>query len=289
VFAGGDVESSRSRATAEALQRAGSASLVLLASGSKPSAIEPLPIPDGNVEVDAMLDALIPRNLSEKDRAAAVVKFAPQLEKAAVTAVQTSAERGRAVLEALGTGEGQLRPFVTSDPSPASAAAQEKAKGIANAIMPTVIGSLARHPDSTVRTKAVVLLAHSPTPDAQAAVVQAVADPNEAVQRVALAAIGAQPDAKAALAVGKLLQTHENWAMRVLGAQALGRLGAVGAVDAGKFLRESAKNDPYALVREASLKALATFDKPGASTLAAQIASTDPEPRVRETAKSLQK
>jgi hypothetical protein len=35
------------------------------------------------------------------------------------------------------------------------------------------------------------------------------------------------------------------------------------------------------------LKALATFDPKGASTLAAQIAQTDPEPRVRETAKAL--
>jgi tetratricopeptide (TPR) repeat protein len=289
VFAGGDVESSRARATAEALQRAGAASLILLASGAKPPAVDQLPIPDGDVEVETMLDALIPRNAAEKDRAAAVVKFAAPLEKAAVTAVQTSADRARAVLEALGTGEGQLRPFVTADPSTVSAPAQEKSKAIANAILPTVIGSLARHPDSTLRTKAVVLLARSPTDAAQAAVVQAVADPNEAVQRVALAAIGSQPDQKAALAVGKLLQSHENWAMRVLGAQALGRLGAAGAQDAGKFLRDSAKSDPYALVREASLKALATFDPKGASTLAAQIAQTDPEPRVRETAKSLQK
>jgi tetratricopeptide (TPR) repeat protein/HEAT repeat protein len=289
VFHGGDLESARARATTEALQRAGSASLVLLASGSKPMAVEPLPIPEGSVEVDAMLDALIPRTFPEKDRAAAVVKFAPQLERAALTAVTTSADRARSVLEALGTGEGALKPFITSDPSPISAAAQEKARGVANAILPTVIGSLARHPDANLRTKAVVLLAHSPTPEAQAAVVAAVGDSNEAVQRVALAALGTQPDLKAVAAVGKLLETHENWAMRVLGAQALGRLGASGASDAAKFLQASAKNDPYALVREASLKALASFDPKGASVLAAQIASTDPEPRVRETARSLQK
>jgi len=289
VFAGGDFESSRAREKAEALQRAGSAALVLLASGGKPPAVEPLPIPDGNIEVTAMLESLVPRSLPEKDRAAAVVKFAPQLERAAVDAVTTAADRARSVLEALGTGEGALKPFISADPSPISAAAQAKARGIAAAIMPTVIGSLARHPDATLRTRAVVLLARSPTPDAQAAVVAAVGDSNESVQRVALAAIGAQPDAKAVAAVGKLLETHENWAMRVLGAQALGRLGASGASDAAKYLQASAKNDSYALVREASLKSLAQFDMKDAVVLAAQMATSDPEPRVRETAKTLKK
>ena len=116
-----------------------------------------------------------------------------------------------------------------------------------------------------------------------------MADPNETVQRVALAAIGAQPDAKAVAAVGKLLATHENWAIRVLGAQALGRLGAAGAADAARWLGDSAKADPYALVREAALKSLASFDARSASAIAAQLAQSDPEPRVRETAKSLVK
>ena len=81
------------------------------------------------------------------------------------------------------------------------------------------------------------------------------------------------------------MRGHESWAMRVLAAQALGRLGAAGAsVDATRHLTEAATKEPYALVREAALVALASYDKSEASQLAAHMAEHDAEPRVRETA-----
>jgi hypothetical protein len=81
------------------------------------------------------------------------------------------------------------------------------------------------------------------------------------------------------------MRSHESWAMRVLAAQALGRLGASGAgADATKQLREAATKESFALVREAALLALASYDKASAAALAQQIAASDPEPRVRETA-----
>lgn len=134
-----------------------------------------------------------------------------------------------------------------------------------------------------------MLLARAGSLDAQSAVVGAVDDADESVQRVALSAIGVRADAAAVTAVSKLLRTHENWAMRVLGAQALGRLGAAGSgPDATKALRDAALTDPYALVREAALLALASYDKAAANQLAAQVAAKDVEPRVRETAKRLE-
>lgn len=86
------------------------------------------------------------------------------------------------------------------------------------------------------------------------------------------------------------MRNHESWAMRVLAAQALGRLGAAGdrgtatGAEATRQLKEAATKESYALVREAALVALATYDKNEAAQLAASMEKSDPEPRVRETA-----
>lgn len=77
--------------------------------------------------------------------------------------------------------------------------------------------------------------------------------------------------------------------MRALAAEALGRLGKAGATkEASAALRETAEKEPYAIVREAALLALASFDRASARTLATAMASSDPEPRVRETARKIQ-
>jgi tetratricopeptide (TPR) repeat protein/HEAT repeat protein len=289
VFAGAGSESARSRANAEALRAAGAASLVVAAGGAPPGAFaDPLPIPDGQVDVEAMLQRLVPRELPAKDRHAAVVRYADALQRAALSAVATSADRARAVLDAVGPGEELAPLLVAGDASPTASAARDKARAIARTIEPSVVGSLVRHPDVALRTKAVLLLSRSPEDAARAAVVAAVSDPSEGVQRVALAAIGSHPDPQAAAAVAKLVASHENWAVRVLAAQALGRLGASGSgAQPARALVEAATRDAYALVREAALRALASFDPRGAAALAKVLADSDPEPRVRETAKEL--
>jgi hypothetical protein len=76
--------------------------------------------------------------------------------------------------------------------------------------------------------------------------------------------------------------------MRVLAARAMGRLGAAGAgPEAARQLGEAATKDPYALVRQAALEALASFDSAGARTVAARVATGDPEPRVRDAARAI--
>jgi tetratricopeptide (TPR) repeat protein len=288
VFAGTDSESTTARASAAALRRAGAASLILLATKSSKGPREVLPVPDDALDVDAALEQLVPTDFTPKERAAALTEFAEPLKRAAVSALQTSADRARSVLDALAPGEGAFEPFVGVEARPETAAARTTAKDIATALEPFVVASLARHPDPRMRTRAIVLLARSPTDAATSAVVQAVSDPSESVQRVALAAIGAHADARAAAAVTKLLAAHENWAMRVLAAQALGRLGAAGnQADAARALGHAATNDSYALVREAALVALASFDAAGARALGAQVAQKDAEPRVRETARAI--
>jgi HEAT repeat protein len=295
LFAGGDAESARSRATGEALQRTGAAALALLAGPSPKDAhavIEPLPVPDGGLDVEATLEQLVPQSFTEKERAAALLAYGDAVQRAALAALTTASDRARSVLDALGGGDGALAPFVGAvlPPAPPSLA-QTKAREIARALEPSVV-ALARHPDASIRTKAVVLLARSSSDAATAAVVLATGDTNETVQRVALSAIGAQRDPRAVAAVGKVLEQTEAWALRVLAAQAMGRLGAAGApgsdaAEAAQHLRRAATKDTYALVREAALKALATFDPRAARDLAETIERSDPEPRVRDAAHAI--
>jgi hypothetical protein len=70
----------------------------------------------------------------------------------------------------------------------------------------------------------------------------------------------------------------------------MGRLGAAGAgPDAGRRLSEAATRDAYALVRQAALEALASFDASAARALGTRMAASDPEPRVREAARAIAK
>ena len=248
------------------------------------------------LDVDALLDGLAPHDASDADRGAALVRFAEPIRRAALAALRASGPRATAVIDALGSGQGELLPFV--GPGQTGAAA-DAARALAAGLEPSVV-PLARNPDPAIRTKAIVLVARSSDDAAIDAVVAALEDPNEAVQRVAVAAVGAPrtngrpaADARASGAVAKMLATHDSWAMRILAAQALGRLGAIDVLDRGVAheistrLTEAAAKDSYALVRQASLEALASFDTPGARILAQRMATLDPEPRVREAAAAL--
>ena len=284
VFSG-EAEGGRARQSSETLRQAAAGALVLLATkGAAESRPDALPAPDESVDAETTLDQLVPRTLSPKDRAAALVAFADPLKRAAQSALSTSTERARAVLDALGAREGAFEPFLGNEDLPELATARAKAREIAMALEPSVV-ALSRHPDPTVRTKALTLLSRSKTDAAAAAIAQAVTDPSDTVQRVALASTGQHPDAKSVAAVAKVMRGHESWAMRVLAAQALGRLGMAGAgAEATRQLKEAATKETYALVREAALVALATYDRTEASQLAATMAASDPEPRVRDTA-----
>ena len=59
--------------------------------------------------------------------------------------------------------------------------------------------------------------------------------------------------------------------------------------DRGHRLAASATDDPFALVRQSALEALSSFDPRTAGTIARRMAASDPEPRVREVARSLER
>jgi hypothetical protein len=292
VFAARD-EGARGHSSAEAVTRTAVAALAALAAGgdgsrSSTRTVEVLPVPEASLDVDDVLDELAPREVGPGERAAALVRFAEPLQRSAQAALRTSGDRARTVLDALGIGEGELAPFVgPGETGPAA----EKARAITATLQPSIL-PLTRHPDPSIRARAIVLVAHSPGDAAVEAVVAGLEDSNETVQRVALAAVGAThagaarvpASGRAVDAVGRILAAHDSWAIRVLAAQALGRLAGS---EAAKRLSEAAGADAYALVRQAALEALASFDAEGAYVLAKRMAANDPEPRVREAARAL--
>ncbi|MBV9945975.1 MAG: HEAT repeat domain-containing protein, partial [Myxococcales bacterium] len=291
----------RGRAEAEAVSRAGLAALAALATAGATSgdgrraaaaARETLPVPDGALDVDRLLDGLVPPDPPPAEREAALLRFTEPIQRAALAALRTSGSRARAVLDGLGTGQGELLPFVARGSSGPAAA---KAREIVAALEPSIV-PLARHPDAAIRAKAIVLVARSSSDDALDAIAAALEDPNESVQRVALAAVAAprtdglpvHAGPRAVAAVTKILAAHESWAIRVLAARAMGRLGAAGAgAEARQRLSEAAMRDGYALVRQAALESLAAFDPVDARSLAARMAAADPEPRVEEAARAI--
>jgi tetratricopeptide (TPR) repeat protein/HEAT repeat protein len=298
VFAG-EEEGGRGRAIAGALQRTAVAALSMIATRpsdarGRPLPGETMPVPEGSLDVDALLDALVPANVTEEARWATLLSFAEPLQRAAVSALRTSGPHATAVLDALATGGGEFLPFVARG---ASGAAADKARSIAASLESGIV-ALARHPDPAIRMKALVLVARSGAEGAAEATADGLEDPSEAVQRVALASVGVPhsgADRGAATlrmiaAAGKVLSSQDSWAMRVLAAGALGRLGGAGrtaSAEAARRLIDAASTDAYALVRQAALDALTSFDSCSARVLADRLVAGDPEPRVRAAAEAI--
>jgi tetratricopeptide (TPR) repeat protein/HEAT repeat protein len=293
LFSGPSTDDSGNTPWNSAVSRAGAAALTLMATAPHdrgPPIGESLPAPDTSLNVDSVLEVLVPSPQSPEDRAAALVKYAEPVRSAAIAAIQTSPEGARRVLDALGSGDGELAPFVTRR---ASGPAADAVRDVMAGLLPSVL-ALATHPDPQMRARAIALLGNWQSAAALDAVVGALGDPIEEVRRVALASIGGphsfvgSATTRAVEALGKILEgdgADPNWAIRVLAARALGRIGST-ANDAA-LLTRAIVHDPYALVREASLEALASFDKEGVVPIARSVAGSDPEPRVREAAAKL--
>ena len=256
---------------------------------------EALPVPDGPLTLRGVLLGLAPDEAGPGERAAALVALGPALQRAAIAAVATSPERARLVADALLGGQGaalSLAPFTDGGDKLDDALKKQveaTVESLAVAVVPGFV-ALGRHPDVEVRTRAVELLARRPEAEAQAAVIDALSDPDEGVRRTALSAIGVVKNASTIAAVSRLLQTSTSWPLRVRASEALGRLGAGGA-DRGvvEGLAAAARGDSYALVREAAVRALAPINRAAAKSVLEELAAKDPEPRVRATAAELLK
>ena len=256
---------------------------------------EALPVPDGPLTLRDVLLGLAPDEAGPAERAAALIALGPALQRAAVAAVATSPERAQLVADALLGGEGaalSLAPFTDGGGKLDDALKRQveaTVESLAAAVVPGFV-ALERHPDVEVRTRAVELLARRSEPEAQAAVIDALSDPDESVRRTALSAIGPVKHAPTVAAVARLLQTSTSWPLRVRASEALGRLGQ-GSADPAvvETLSAAARTDSYALVRESAARALAPIDRARAKPVLEELAAKDPEPRVRQTATELLK
>ena len=244
---------------------------------------EPLPVPDGPLTLREVLAGLGPDPYAAEARAAALVALGPALRRAAVAAVSTSPDRARVVAG--------LAPFTAPDEKlepKVAASVEETVESIARAVVPGFV-ALERHPAVEIRTRAVEVLARRSEPDAQAAVVDALADPDESVRRAALAAVGAIRSERLTSAIAALVKDSPSWPLRVRAAEALGRIGGGDRAAAGvvETLSAAARGDSFALVREAAARAVASVDPRAARPLLEELAAKDPEPRVREAATEL--
>jgi HEAT repeat protein len=158
-----------------------------LGAGERARSSEALPVPDGALSVREVLKSFAARSYGPEERARALVALGPALEKAAVAAVMTSPERARVVADLLLGGEAgaSFAAFV----EPGAALPEDLARGtrevggrIAAAVVAGFV-ALGTHPSLEVRTRAIDVLAGRPEAAAQAAVVAALSDPEEAVRR----------------------------------------------------------------------------------------------------------
>jgi hypothetical protein len=298
------------RAVAEALfsqsepERAGAitASLVL-ATGRFQLATDPLSSFRDRMSVESSLVGLVPVGYSEEAYARALVQLAEPLRQVSLGVMSSSPEGARLYAESLlarggRPAFGRFTEHVATVEEPQRAAAEAVASGLAESAVDGFL-ALSRHPSVAIRRESLLFLAHRSEEAAQREVVQVLLGNDAEAQRQALAAVEVARNVAFRPALVKLLFTGKAWAVRATAARALGALlssgddgarlpaGSEGQTAALKALAERAKNDPFALVREACLLALGQAKSPITVESLTFAAENDKEPRVRMRAKKL--
>jgi len=285
------------RAIADALtsaeplvSRAGASAALVFATNNYRRPKELLPAPEGAMDVRHILDDLRPSGYSGADRLLALEKLSAALSAAFARAAAVSPERARIVADLLMVDPGKL-PFapLTAD-AELTPDLQTRMETLARELGTSVVpefAALARHPSAEVRVFALRFLGRRAEALAQRAVSGALKDEQSSVRRAALAAI-TDSSLESKRLVIELLKSEADWALRESAAETLGRIGA-GSQDAEVFaaLGQSAKDDSFAIVREAALEALVRVDAVRAERALKLSHDSDPEPRVKSRAQAL--
>ncbi len=237
-----------------------------------------------NAPGTSMLHAWIDPPDEPIDGARALVRFTPQIARAAVDAVGYR-EGLTTVLDALAV-PGTLAPMVSfaADPGEVVPAIQT----VVAAITPGLVRAQTL-PDPTVRARALTLLARTPSSESDAVLVGALSDPSATVAEAAVSALQSRgvvypPGAVHALLV-RLADTATRWTSRTQAADALATLGDA---TASQGLAEALRADPYAYVRAAAARALGRIGARDPEAVAALSGSAtgDPDATVREAARA---
>jgi HEAT repeat protein len=267
-----------------ALRTAAATAAVAWSTGDCRTPPDPLPPPEVRVDVREALDGMRPGPYTTRERIDALERFAPELARSSSLAAKSSPERARAVVEALGLGAATapVPALVGEVKGEELERARRAVAGVASGMVP-VFAALARHPYAEVRVAALDFLGSRPEPAAREAVAAAIDDRDPLARRSALAAVS-KGNAAGAAAAARLLLSEEDWALRVLAVEALGRSGTSDMEDVLTALSRAARTDGYALVREAAARALHSVSPARARPVLESLAKTDAERRVRDVA-----
>ncbi len=275
-----------------ATRKATLAAALVVATGQFKRSIDPWEVPAGQLDVHALLDHLMPSGYDRSDYARVLVELEEQVGASALQAVRSSAEGARLVADALLSYDGDyaLAPFTDGvdklDPDfrkRVRAAAQRVTARVEPAFL-----SLVRHPSVDLRTRTIRVLARQNTAQSRAAVIDALEDDNELVQRAALTALGEQGADEGIQALCKTLLEGSSWSLRLRAARALGLLNPENtSSQAVQALSRAARQDSFALVREASLTALVRIAHSQAQPIVREAAASDQEPAIRKLASQL--
>jgi tetratricopeptide (TPR) repeat protein/HEAT repeat protein len=274
------------------LRKAALAAALVVATGQFKRAGDPWDVPDGSIDVRVMIEKLQPSGYDATDRARTLVALEEQFTRAAMQAVRTSPDRASLVADAfLARGQEPALAPLTDGLDQVDATLRKQTEEAASRIMSNVAPAfvdLVRHPSSDLRIRAIRVLARQSTPEAQRAVIDALQDDDESVQRAALGVLGERGSREGVEALSTTLAESPVWSLRVRAAKALGQLPAGRApTEAVAALSKAARQDSYALVREAALSSLAKVAGAGAKSVLSEAAAKDDEPAIRELAKKL--
>jgi tetratricopeptide (TPR) repeat protein/HEAT repeat protein len=275
----------------ETERRTAAAVLVALQPTTSPRPRELLPVPQGAVELRAVLEGMLPGGFSPAERARTLVALESDLARTAASAA-TSPERAVRVADALlarsTVGFAPFTDGLESLPEAERVAAEKSAAVIRRAVIPA-FAALVRHPSVALKIRALRILEGSPEDVATTALIEALQDGDETVVRAALAAVASTPGVRAIPPVARLLASSPSWSLRAASAEVLGSLvrreGASPDV-AFQALSKAATSDVFSVVREASLRALAAAKAPGLASVLERV-NNDPEPSLRELAARL--
>lgn len=230
------------------------------------------------------IERLAPSGYTREETVRALVAFEGPLTRAAGSLVRMSADGAEFVASALSSRlDDWLDPARDGTVEPAL-------DGWADRLIRAMVSSFAslvRHPNPALRRRAVELLAGREEPEALAAIKAALDPRDPETCRVALAALGRVGTPDLVVAVVSLLSRRDEWSVRARAADVLAHSEVKDSALSARVsseLTRVVREDPFALVREAALRALALRDPTAAADVARTVQGSDEEPRVRKLA-----